>query len=187
MTAVPPSTPDPSVRVPNPAILRSRWALLSRARPLPDDHPDLSREHLEAPHGRCPGCVTVPVSGREHLTPTRCPTGRRRSAPPLGTPSSPEPATPARVRRGFRNIRPTIPLPAPRTETRPTRPTRPRPPTGLPQPTLSHQLRHRQDHQTQQNGHRATAAHRLKIRFRGWRRYPGCRRTAPRSQRRSTR
>jgi len=75
---------------------------------------------------------------------------------PWERPAAPNRLTPARVRRGFRNIRPTTPLLA-RTETRPTRP---RPPTGLPQSTSRRQLRRRQDRQTQQNDHRATAAHR---------------------------
>jgi len=49
------------------------------------------------------------------------PPAGRRSAPPLGTPRSPAPATRPGVRRGFRNIRPiTLPAHAPK----PGRPTR---------------------------------------------------------------
>ena len=51
---------------------------------------------------------------------------------PWERPAQPGRLTPARVRRGFRNIRPTTLLPRPRTETQPTRP---RTPTRLPEPT----------------------------------------------------
>jgi len=41
---VPPSTLwSIRSRVPNPAILRSRWALWSRARPLPEHHLSTTR------------------------------------------------------------------------------------------------------------------------------------------------
>ena len=80
---------------------------------------------------------------RPHPTTPR-PRPGRRPAPPLGTTRPPGRLTPARVRRGFRNIRPKIGAARPRTETQPTRP---RPPTRLPQPAPRHPPRRRQARQ----------------------------------------
>ena len=83
---------------------------------------------------------------------------------PWERPAAPGRLTPARVRRGFRNIRPKTTLPGQRTETQPTRP---RTPTRLPQPTARTPPRRRQDRQTRPDHHRTQAARRLKIKLRG--------------------
>ena len=80
---------------------------------------------------------------------------------PWEKPAPPGRLTPARVRRGFRNLRPRTALPA--SAPKPTRP-RPRTPTRLPQPTGPHPPRRRKDHQTRPHHHRRTAR-RLKIKL----------------------
>ena len=82
---------------------------------------------------------------------------------PWERPAGPERLTPARVRRGFRNIRPTTLLPTPCTQTQPARP---RTPTRLPQSAPRDQPRRRQDGQTRPDRQRTTPAHRLKIKLR---------------------
>ena len=82
---------------------------------------------------------------------------------PWERPAPPGRLTPARVRRGFRNIRPTTLLPA-----RAPKPSRPGPgrPPGSRNRHPAHQPRRRQNRQTRPHHHRTTTAHRLKIKLR---------------------
>lgn len=71
---------------------------------------------------------------------------------PWERPTAPSQLTPARVRRGFRNIRGYLPLPGRCAETLTTGP---RTPARLAQPTPRHHPERRQDRQTRPNHHRA--------------------------------
>ena len=81
---------------------------------------------------------------------------------PWEKPAPPGRLTPARVRRGFRNIRPTTLLPA-----RAPKPSRPGPgrPPGSRNRHPAHQPRRRQNGQTRPDHHRTTRACRLKIKL----------------------
>ena len=78
---------------------------------------------------------------------------------PWERPAAPGRLTPARVRRGFRNLRAEDPPPRQRTETQPTRP---RTPTRLQEPTPRAPPRRRQDRQTRPDHHRPTSSAQVK-------------------------
>jgi len=82
---------------------------------------------------------------------------------PWERPAPPDRLTPARVRRGFRNLRATA---APASPCAETRQTRPRTATRHPQPHTSTPPRCRENRQTGAEHHRPEAARRLKIRLR---------------------
>ena len=98
---------------------------------------------------------------RAHPTTPGPPAGRR-PAPTLGTPAPPDRLTPARVRRGFRNIRPTTPLPA--RAPKPSRPGPGRPPGSRNRhPATSHDVG--KTVKRDETSHRSTPTHRLKIKL----------------------
>jgi hypothetical protein len=82
---------------------------------------------------------------------------------PWERPAAPGRLTPARVRRGFRNIHAKTTPPGRRTETQPTRP---RTPTRLHQPPTRTPRQRRENHQTGPHAHHATDTDKSKIKLR---------------------
>jgi hypothetical protein len=97
-----------------------RFDLESR---LPDDQADSGLDPPETPHARDGGPMDLAGRRLLHPAPPRPPAGH---GPPsaLGE-AEPGRLTPARVRRGFRNLRPNLPCPTRAPKTNRTGPGRP--------------------------------------------------------------